>query len=244
MMRLVITMTALCAAIAAGAYPAAAQAPRALTGEQLACADGLRPGDCAFAFPVPHPATIDCITGFATFRASGVAAGPYPGTFTEAGRIQYTAARFETWNPRPVLAFSAEFTIQTPFGQVTGTKSLSRAPTLGQCLAVGDGFDYATVTGLPACYEARLPSGAIDRGIAQTNLTITEAYVVPATVRHPYTQHLVETFVSAATNPAQYASLCLTLPTTADQCKNGGWQSFGFRNQGQCVSFVNRQDRG
>ncbi len=22
-----------------------------------------------------------------------------------------------------------------------------------------------------------------------------------------------------------------------DQCKNGGWQALGYRNQGQCVSF-------
>jgi hypothetical protein len=30
------------------------------------------------------------------------------------------------------------------------------------------------------------------------------------------------------------------LPTTADQRKDGGWQSFGetFKNQGDCVSFV------
>lgn len=33
-------------------------------------------------------------------------------------------------------------------------------------------------------------------------------------------------------------------PTSKDQCKNGGWQTFNnpsFRNQGQCVSFVNHQ---
>jgi hypothetical protein len=29
------------------------------------------------------------------------------------------------------------------------------------------------------------------------------------------------------------------LPTTKDQCKNGGWRNFGvFKNQGDCVSFV------
>ena len=30
------------------------------------------------------------------------------------------------------------------------------------------------------------------------------------------------------------------LPTSAEQCKKGGWQSFGgvFKNQGDCVSFV------
>ena len=29
------------------------------------------------------------------------------------------------------------------------------------------------------------------------------------------------------------------LPTSKDQCKNGGWRDFGvFKNQGDCVSFV------
>jgi hypothetical protein len=28
-------------------------------------------------------------------------------------------------------------------------------------------------------------------------------------------------------------------PTSKDQCKNGGWRNYpGFRNQGDCVSFV------
>jgi hypothetical protein len=32
---------------------------------------------------------------------------------------------------------------------------------------------------------------------------------------------------------------CTSVPTSVDQCKNGGWQQFGcFKNQGQCVSFV------
>jgi hypothetical protein len=32
------------------------------------------------------------------------------------------------------------------------------------------------------------------------------------------------------------------LPTSKDQCKNGGWRNFGdtFKNQGQCVAFVQR----
>lgn len=28
-------------------------------------------------------------------------------------------------------------------------------------------------------------------------------------------------------------------PTDKDQCKNGGWQNFGFRNQGLCIQFAN-----
>lgn len=30
-----------------------------------------------------------------------------------------------------------------------------------------------------------------------------------------------------------------TDPETKDECKKGGWQDFGFRNQGQCIQFVN-----
>jgi hypothetical protein len=32
----------------------------------------------------------------------------------------------------------------------------------------------------------------------------------------------------------------LPLPTSKDQCKNGGYAQFGFKNQGQCVAFVER----
>ncbi len=28
------------------------------------------------------------------------------------------------------------------------------------------------------------------------------------------------------------------VPTSKDQCKNGGWARFGFKNQGRCVAFV------
>ena len=28
-------------------------------------------------------------------------------------------------------------------------------------------------------------------------------------------------------------------PQTKDDCKNGGWEQFGFKNQGQCIRFVN-----
>ena len=28
-------------------------------------------------------------------------------------------------------------------------------------------------------------------------------------------------------------------PRKKDECKNGGWEDFGIRNQGQCIRFVN-----
>ena len=36
-----------------------------------------------------------------------------------------------------------------------------------------------------------------------------------------------------AVTPAQ-------VPASKDQCKNGGWRNFPqFKNQGQCIAFVN-----
>ena len=39
------------------------------------------------------------------------------------------------------------------------------------------------------------------------------------------------------------SSVLVGPPTSKDQCKNGGWQTFNnptFRNQGDCVSYVNQ----
>ncbi|MDM0025286.1 hypothetical protein [Variovorax saccharolyticus] len=33
----------------------------------------------------------------------------------------------------------------------------------------------------------------------------------------------------------------LSVPTQKEQCRNGGWKAYSFRNQGQCVSFVNHR---
>jgi hypothetical protein len=30
------------------------------------------------------------------------------------------------------------------------------------------------------------------------------------------------------------------LPTSKEQCRNGGWAQYGFANQGQCIKFVDQ----
>ena len=36
----------------------------------------------------------------------------------------------------------------------------------------------------------------------------------------------------------RFRAFLLTPATSKDLCKDGGWESFGFRNQGQCIQFV------
>ena len=33
------------------------------------------------------------------------------------------------------------------------------------------------------------------------------------------------------------------VPTTKNECKDGGWRRFGFKNQGRCIAFVHRGPR-
>ena len=99
------------AAAVAGFGPAAANA-QDMTGESLA----------AF-FPFAPTTESDCQpdgTGTFTFRAEGIANGPYPGTFVETGRG--TVVEGPTGD-NILSDFAAEFTIDSTVGTITGTKT-------------------------------------------------------------------------------------------------------------------------
>ena len=44
----------------------------------------------------------------------------------------------------------------------------------------------------------------------------------------------------AVTRPGDITVVDAQAPTTRGQCRNGGWEQFGFKNQGLCIAFVNR----
>jgi hypothetical protein len=68
-------------------------------------------------------------SGTSTFSwsASGPAIGPYPGTFTESGTVTL-GPQVSPSTPGQVLALSATFSIDSPAGDVTGTKALTGEP--------------------------------------------------------------------------------------------------------------------
>jgi uncharacterized repeat protein (TIGR01451 family) len=57
------------------------------------------------------------------------------------------------------------------------------------------------------------------------------------------------TFTNTVSKPATGTTATATFtvvrcpPPTKEQCKKGGWEDFGFPNQGTCESAVNRQNR-
>lgn len=51
-------------------------------------------------------------------------------------------------------------------------------------------------------------------------------------------EYIPQNFTGPGQIEFDHFSLVALDPTTKDECKNGGWEQFGFRNQGQCVRFV------
>ena len=230
---LAVMLAATAVAAPAGVSAPPASPPATLTGETLlACsADrvafcGTDPGQAVGSLVT----TLDCRSltepGSFTFAASGIATGPYPGTFTETGTVT-------VGEPQTALTFTASFTILSPAGRVDGTKT-STAIGIGDCHAEFE--EHVAFAFVDTAYDATVTTATgtyHDEGAAHT--TIADASDAgPSPVPQSFT--FGESFTSAL--PATIPILP-PLPTTKDQCKNGGWKAFGiFKNQGECVSFV------
>jgi hypothetical protein len=155
-----------------------------------------------------------CPTAAAT--VSGTATGPFPGTFTETFSFTYThEIGFGAWGPPGSL--TATFEIVSGATTVTGTKTATDVSGICELSASTIFFGHAQ-----GPYEATIasPQGAVsDRGTAVTDLS--DRFTAPNTI----TFILDETFAS--------------VPSMKDQCKKGGWRNYPqFKNQGDCVSFV------
>lgn len=128
------------AALAVLAWPAvspAATPPASLVGETLAAGTATT--------------EISDVTGSATcptftFDVDGVAAGPYPGTFTESGNVTLDSSG-------NVVSLDSTFTITALDGtMITGSKTLGSAGGTGSCF--GDFTGFATVVDSSVSYTA------------------------------------------------------------------------------------------
>jgi hypothetical protein len=170
-LRLGATALAVCACLA---LPAAAGAATVgtLTGETLKSTLDESSG------------TVNCAgtptgTSTMTWDVSGVASGPYTGSFHETGSITFTETT--------VLSFSAHFTIDSAAGMVEGDKVLDPAEPPGTltCDILEDGSTFARAT-IAERYDAQVTGSAAgdfsDSGTSQMVLTIVEPLTGDRTV--------------------------------------------------------------
>lgn len=194
------------ALLGAAAAPAAAQGPPTLTGENLTASEPTFP---ASSDVETSNATCDREgTSTFSFFATGPANGPYPGTFTETGTV--TIGPQNETNPiffgsGSVISLEVEFTIDSPLGQVTGTKSVTipddpTLPNNGTCTSFFDHPELGTGTrrafsSQHATYDARIVTADgtfFDRGTSSIGLFHTSSNTVESSGFN-------ETFVSALT---------------------------------------------
>lgn len=148
--------------------PAGAQAQAvSLTGETLTSVPpASASGTCARSATQVGPSTG---TSTYTYEISGVAAGPYPGTFTEQGSFtigpideEFIPGQFRG----ALLSFEAEFTITGVNGTVEGTKTLATGFNVGVCGHFGfleqpdESAGQTLAQGLTYTATIRLPDGS------------------------------------------------------------------------------------
>lgn len=176
--------------------------------------------NCPFAAPdVPGP-------GIFTFEATGPATGPYTGTYEESGSVRLGGLDTSI-GLQPVLEFDSSFTIDSPTGHVEGFKHL-RVSSGGLCYTASPYL--AGIAFLEASYDALITTAAgtfRDEGTAKT---IVYDLVWGQETNPQTTAGFGELFTSTLTETVP------VLPSTKEQCKDGGWQRYGiFKNQGECV---------
>jgi hypothetical protein len=198
-------------------------------------------------------------TGVSTFSfdASGdIVGGPYLGTISVSVSGSFGPQNI-TVDPQlgpyfglsvgPMLTYHETFTIDSPSSAttITGTKDgvLAPPPTpffgdarpavCGEFSDTPQGSGYTNFIETYTNYDARIdaPDGVFrDHGFA-----FVEAADFFVQLGQGDTQGL------GFTQAWQSTSFGRAAPTTADDCKNGGWRNYpelGFKNQGDCVSYV------
>lgn len=110
--------------------------------------------------------------------------------------------------------FSSTFTITSTSATVTGIKRLAGDDSATSCA-----FPEVSTSNLATIYRATI-NGQLSAGTASGSIDGSPGSRVPP--------NFSENFASSG----------VVQLTSKAQCADGGWQSFGFKNQGDCVSFV------
>jgi hypothetical protein len=229
------SMTIACALVAIALVPAAASAAA--------------PGLGGVQFSDSDPTITTCAAGewggSITYEASGTATGSYAGTYTETGTVTVGAEEGPTLRQR-VTAASIQFTINSPAGQVTGTKQYvpTGDPNInvanGRCdwdgvggsiFIASDDLRYNATIATPddqTCTQ----SGGVSLSVIDDSSTVNDQFGV--------------LFLNDLSAPAP---VCTggepepepepEMPASKDDCMDGGYANYGFKNQGECIAWVN-----
>jgi len=142
-----------------------------------------------------------------------------------------------------ITSFTATFTIDSTTGEVVnGTKSAPNISGSVSCAnLLGADFLVAIAPKGETSYEAEIvtPSSGtyLDRGQTQVEFFDSKGSGAEEGL---FGNNNVLSF--SETFDSDLAQVERVLPTTKAQCKNGGYEQFGFKNQGACEKAVKKQE--
>jgi hypothetical protein len=194
-------------------------------------------GGTAFDDTTPSVTSGNCASY--TYEASGPATGSYAGTFTETGTVAMGVP--DAMDRRPITSLNVSFEINSPAGHVVGTRTYVPGTSTGnvRCEETWDGLLVGTsaqnvrwnaTIDLPDGRTCTAQGGSLFTHIVN-NPVIADQYDV--------------SFTNDLSNPT---AVCddggeeppppPLEPTSKDDCRNGGWATYGFKNQGECIAWV------
>jgi hypothetical protein len=148
-------------------------------------------------------------------------------------------ASYEIFAPEPVQVTDVFSVFSGPSGEnatgtVTGTAGVVSIVADVTCLAVtGNRAVIGLMARPPDSFDLYLV--VVDGGASGQDASAAVGSPGPSTDCASVTS-------TPSLTPYSGGNVVITdappFPTTRDQCKNAGWRQFGFKNKGQCVSFV------
>lgn len=150
-------------------------------------------------------------------------------------------------NDAPVVGITATDDSAAEAGSETGTFTVTRSGDLTTALTVnylvsgsaGSGADYASLSGsvviAAGSASATVVITPVDDAVDEANETVILT-LAPGAGYTIGSSNSATVTIADNDDPRPVPG---TMPTSKDECKKGGWQSFGvFKNQGDCVSWV------
>lgn len=231
-----ILLSAFAASVALPGAALAADPPASLAGETFQALE--RASGSIGTIEVTRGCTPTAGATFTlTYEAEGVASGPYPGTFTERGTVTGTMTQL-SGTPGFALGFvtswSAEFEIDSPLGDVSGTTTLLRPHNQSEC--VGPPLAHETQSAnAQLTYEAtiRPATGGRFTDAGEAIARVAELACSPGFATFCF-ESLDETFWTST-------GVVQVLPQDTKDCKHGGHEDFGLATEKECKDAVKEQ---
>lgn len=229
-----IGLTAVVVAVFTGLCVAsAAAAGGTLQGEQFT--------NSSYAFDLTS-FSCDAAGGTVSFAASGDATGPYAGTYEAV--VTFTSGPLDAPNGDQGYRYGQltsaveTFTITSGSSIITGSKTLAQPGGEFICrtypAAECTGLEFSVTTPQDGMAYTAAGGGVADYG------TATTAAAAGGGGEGNAVDCAGSLYTFNGVFSQEFVSLAPKAPATAADCKEGGYAAFGdtFKNQGECVAFV------